>query len=179
VKRVVVVGTCGAGKSTLSRALAARLSVPYVELDALHHGPSWVPRHAFATDVDAATQAPCWVVDGNYGAVRDLLWSRADTIVWLDLPLWLVEWRVVRRSLARWINKTELWNGNREPGPLAWVDPEHPVRWAWKKHREYHVRYAERFADPAWSHAARVRLRTPTQVRAFLECRRTSTVGGE
>jgi hypothetical protein len=80
----------------------------------------------------------------------------------------LVEWRVVRRSLARWVRRTELYNGNREPSPLGWFDPEHPVRWSWKKHGEYRVRYADRFADPAWARVTRVRLRSRAEVSAFI-----------
>src|SRR5262245_50276342 len=98
MRKVVVVGNSGSGKSTLARALASRLGVAYIELDALHHGPGWTRRPTFVADVDAATLGSEWVVDGNYAAVRELLWSRADTIVWLDLSRWLTEWRVVRRS---------------------------------------------------------------------------------
>jgi adenylate kinase family enzyme len=163
-----VIGSSGSGKSTLARALAAATGAPLVELDALQHGPGWAPRATFAEDVDEATRGPMWIVDGNYGAVRELLWSRADAVVWLDLPRWLVEWRVVRRSAARWIERTELWNGNREPSPLRWLDPEHPIRWSWEKHHEYRTLYAGRFADPAWSHLARIRLRTRAEVLAFL-----------
>ena len=60
-------------------------------------------------------------------------------------------------------------NGNREPSPLAWLDPEHPVRWSWTKHAEYRARYAARFADAASSHLTRVRLGTPADVRAFMQ----------
>jgi adenylate kinase family enzyme len=170
MQRVLVVGSSGSGKTTLSLALAKRLGVPHVELDALRHGPNWVPRPTFAADVDRHTRAPSWIVDGNYAAVRDLLWSRADTIVWLDLPRLVVEWQVLRRSFHRWITRAELWNGCREPGPLGWLDQEHPVRWSWSKHAEYRARYAARFADPAWAaHLVRVRLRNRPMVRAFLE----------
>jgi adenylate kinase family enzyme len=166
--RILVVGASGSGKSTVARFLAARLGVPWVELDAIYHGADWAPRPTFTEDVDTATRGVAWVVDGNYAPVRELLWSRADAVVWLDLPRWLVEWRVVRRSLARWVMRTELWNGNREASPLGWLDPGHPVRWSWTKHAEYRVRYAARFTDPAWAHLLRVRLRTRAEVQAFM-----------
>lgn len=169
MRRVLVVGSCGSGKTTFARALSKRLSLPFVELDALFHGPAWTKRPSFERDVDEATRADGWVVDGNYRPIRDLLWSRADTIVWLDLPRWLAEVRVVRRSLVRWLARVELWNGNRESGPLHWIDDDHPIRWGWKKHAEYRSIYAERFADPAFAHVRKARLRSPAEVRAFLE----------
>jgi adenylate kinase family enzyme len=169
MQRVVIVGSSGSGKSTLARAIAARLRVPCIELDALQHGKNWTPRPTFAADVERFSREASWVADGHYADVRDLLWSRADTIIWLDLPRMLIEWRVVRRSFLRWALRIELWNGNREPSPLGWIDPEHPVRWSWTKHVEYSKRHAARFADPAWSHLTRIRLRTPREVRRFLD----------
>jgi adenylate kinase family enzyme len=168
MRRVLVLGSSGSGKSTLARAIAARLAVPHVELDALFHGPYWQTRPSFVDDVDQATRADAWVVDGNYRSVRELLWSRADTVVWLDLPRLLVEWQVVRRSFVRWAKREELWNGNREPSPIGWLNPEHPVRWSWSKHPEYRVVYGALFADPAYAHVRRVRLRSRAAVRSFL-----------
>ncbi|MCK9894160.1 adenylate kinase [Frankia sp. AgB32] len=165
MRRVLVIGTSGSGKSTLSRRLAAALAVPHVELDALNHGPDWVPRPEFAPDVDAATSAPAWVVDGNYSAVLDLVWSRADTVVWLDLPRWLVEWRLVRRTAGRLVLRRELWNGNRE----RWRDvprADHPIRWSWRKHPVYRVRYAERFAAESPDRVC-VRLVSPREAEAW------------
>lgn len=170
MQRVLVIGVSGSGKSTVARSLATQLHVPLVELDALLHGADWVERPTFVDDVDAATRASAWVTDGNYlDAVGDILWSRADTIIWLDFPRWLVEWQVVRRSFARWALRTELWNGNREPSPLAWLDPEHPVRWSWTEHAKYRMAYEARFADPAWEQLSRIRLRSRAEVRALVE----------
>lgn len=84
-----MVGNSGSGKSTLGAALAARLGVPYVELDSIFHQPGWaeLPRHEFRARVGALVGGDTWVIDGNYTAVRDLVWARADTVVWIDLPV--------------------------------------------------------------------------------------------
>jgi adenylate kinase family enzyme len=168
MRRVVIVGSSGSGKSTLARRVAERRGLRHVELDALFHGPSWTPRPSFVADVDRATAEDGWVVDGNYGPVRELVWARADTVVWLDLPRLQVELQVVRRSFVRWVRREELWNGNREPWPFKWLEPEHPVRWSWTKHAEYRERYAARFADAAFAHARCVRLRSRAAVEAFV-----------
>lgn len=84
LQRVVVVGMSGAGKSTVARRLALALGAPHVELDALFWGPEWEPRMPadFRRDVDAAAGGGRWIVDGNYGSVRHLVWPRATAIVW-------------------------------------------------------------------------------------------------
>ena len=84
--RVVVVGATGSGKSIFAQRLAARLGAEYVELDELFWEADWTEAapDVFRARVERATAGPRWVVAGNYGRVRDLLWPRADTVVWLD-----------------------------------------------------------------------------------------------
>lgn len=168
MRRVLVVGSSGAGKSTLARAIAARRGLRHIELDALFHGPGWTPRETFAEDVHAATEGDDWVADGNYAPVADRLWARADTVVWVDLPRLLVEAQVIWRSLLRWVRDEELWNGNRERGPIGWLDPEHPIRWSWNKFAGYEQRYGSKFADPAFAHVEKHRLKSRAEVARFL-----------
>src|SRR4051812_41036327 len=84
MKRVAVVGVTGSGKTTLSRHLAARLDLPWMELDALHWGPRWTVADSdvFRAEVARSVSGCRWVADGNYSKVRDLVWGRADTLVW-------------------------------------------------------------------------------------------------
>lgn len=135
VRRVLVAGSSGAGKTTLAAAVGAALGLPHVELDALFHGPGWVPRPSFRADVERLAASDHWVTEWQYDAVRDLLASRADLLVWLDLPRAVVVRQVARRTVVRRLRGSELWNGNREP-PLRTLltDPEHVVRWAWATH---------------------------------------------
>src|SRR5688572_30807780 len=90
--RVAVVGTSCSGKTTFARALAPRLGAPYTELDVLYWGPDWSPRplDEFRARVEAAVSTPSWVIDGNYSIVRDLVWGRATTLIWLDFPFSLI-----------------------------------------------------------------------------------------
>jgi adenylate kinase family enzyme len=131
-RRVLVAGCSGAGKSTVAAALAARLGLPHHELDALRHGPGWVPRPEFAADVAAFAATERWVTEWQGSEVRALLLGRADLVVWLDLPRWRVFTQLLRRTVRRRLRRVELWNGNVEP-PLWTVvtDPEHVLRWAW------------------------------------------------
>jgi shikimate kinase len=115
-RRVAIVGPSGSGKTTLGRRLAELLEVPHVELDALFWEPGWTPAPAdlFRSRVEAALAGEGWVVDGNYATVRDLTWGRAETLVWLDMPLRLVLPRVAKRTWRRARRREVLWNGNRE-----------------------------------------------------------------
>jgi hypothetical protein len=136
-------------------------------VDALFHGPSWTERPTFAQDVARVVATDRWVLDSvGYSAVRDLMWARADTLIWLDLPRWQVMLRVLRRSVWRGLRRTELWNGNRE-GLGAWKDSGHPVRWAWNEHATRRALIAARVADPRWAHLEVVHLRTAREARRW------------
>jgi len=171
--RVSVVGNSGSGKSTLGRALAARLGVAYVELDAVHHQRDWqpIPAAEFRERVDAATTTGGWVVDGNYSAVRDLVWARADTVVVLDLPRRTVMRQVIWRTLRRVALRVELWNGNRERWHNLFTrDPnESVIVWAWHRHSVYRERYLAMANDPMWRHLTFLRIRSRDDIRRLLD----------
>jgi adenylate kinase family enzyme len=173
VERVSVVGCSGAGKTTLGRRLAESLGVPFVELDGLVHQPGWtqLPMEELRARVRQVCAGDRWVVDGNYRSmVQDLVWGRADTVVWLDLPRWRVMGRVIPRTVRRGVLRQELWNGNREQlRNLFSPDPERSiVLWTLTRHRTYHERYAAAAADPALAHLRFVRLGSAAEVRRLL-----------
>ena len=156
MRRISVIGSSGAGKTTLSRALAEAIGGTHIELDALYHGPNWTPapNDEFHRQVGALAQNECWVVDGNYSAVRDLVWGAADTVVWIDLPRRTILPGLLRRTLTRMWNGTELWNGNRERF-RSLFDPRaenNVLLWMWTTHRASRRIYSAALADPRWSH---------------------------
>jgi adenylate kinase family enzyme len=172
MRRVSVVGISGSGKTTLARRLAAALEVPHVELDAIFHQPGWteLPVDEFRRRVGDEVAADGWVVDGNYRAVRDLVWAAADTVVWLDRPRAVVIRRLIARTARRSITREELWNGNRErPTGLLRRDPrENLVRWSWMKHAEYSERYAAAAADVGNRHLTFRRVTNDAEVDALV-----------
>jgi adenylate kinase family enzyme len=177
VRRVSVVGSSGSGKTKVARALAGRLGVPVLELDAVVHQPGWteMPTPEFREQVGAWVARDRWVVDGNYSSrVQDVVWSRADTVVWLDLPRPLVMTRLVRRTVGRVVLRRRLWNGNREPWSNLWSrDPQRSViAWAWSNYAPSRERYASAMTDTRWADLRFVRLRSRAEIRRFLLARR-------
>ena len=128
MQRVLVIGISGAGKSTFSRALAARTGLPLIHLDTEFWQPGWkiTPRQEWRAKVAQLVERESWIMDGNYGSSLDLRLPRADTVLWFDYPrhvcLRRVFWRIattygrVREDLA--------------PGCPEQLDPEF-LRFVW------------------------------------------------
>lgn len=172
MRRVSVVGTSGVGKSTFASSLARVLGVSFLELDSLQHQADWTPLpvEEFRARVALVAHGECWVIDGNYSRVQDLVWARADTVIWIDLPRLTVMRRIVWRTLRRVGGRVELWNGNRERWRNFFsLDKEESVIvWAWQTYAANRARYEEAMADPAHGHLRFVRLRSPAAARHFL-----------
>jgi adenylate kinase family enzyme len=154
--RVMVVGISGAGKSTFAERLAEGADLRMVELDLLNWGPNWYNRtaedpHAFLQAVDEATQGDDWVAAGGYSKTWPIIWSRAEHLVWLDLPLMQVMRQVIPRSLKRAFGDQEVFPGCYED-PTRLFRDDHPIRWAWKHHRGRREGIAEKLRDPAYTH---------------------------
>jgi adenylate kinase family enzyme len=172
-----MVGVSGSGKSTLGRDLAARLAVPYVELDAIFHQPNWtpLPEDQLRRRVAAIAAEDGWVIDGNYSAVRQLVWARADTVVWLDPPRRSVMRRIIWRTVRRAAGRVELWNGNRERWRNLFTldEQESVIAWAWRRYPTYRERYAAAARDPAYAHLTFVRVASRADVCQVLESARS------
>lgn len=161
--RIAIAGVTGAGKSTLARRIAKARDLPYRELDSLYHGPGWQPLSSFERDVQVLTAAPVWVVEWQYPAARPVIAARADTLIWLDLPIRVTLFRVFRRTVQRRIRREQLWNGNLEPPLLrAFVDRDHILRWALRTQRKLASRIPETILEHP--NLRVVRLRTQHQV---------------
>lgn len=165
--RITVVGTTGSGKTTLAGQLAKALDLPHFELDAINWQPGWVSLNdtdepEFIRRIDAAISCPAWVMAGGYSNVRDRIWTRATHVVWLDYSRSVIMRRVIWRSVARALDRRELWpgTGNRENAAM-WLRADHPIRWAWDTYHRRRTEFTARFADARFAHLVKHRLATP------------------
>ena len=172
-KRVVVIGVTSSGKSTLAATLAKLYDLQYIELDALNWEPNWqnAPLDVFRSRVETATQAEKWIVAGNYHVVRDLIWPRAEAVLWLDYPLTIVLGQLTRRTFQRWWSQELLWGTNREPlwKHLKFWSTDSLYHWLfktyWRRKREFTIL----FSQPEYQHLKLIRFTHPRETKAWLE----------
>lgn len=155
----------------MAAQLAQCLQAPHVELDALHWLPDWqeCPPDVFRERAAAALAGESWVVDGNYGKVRDIVWKRADTLVWLDYPLLLVLWRLLRRTIRRIRSQELLWGTNRESWRDQFISRHSLFLWVLKAQPRHRRDYPVLLARPEYRHLRCIRLTSPRAAQHWLE----------
>jgi len=101
MRRIIVVGSQGSGKTNLALKLGRKLWLPVVHLDVLYWRPGWKASDtaSFRVHVTDAIAGDEWIVDGSFsGLAFDLTLARAETLVVIDRPRWLCQWRILLRS---------------------------------------------------------------------------------
>ena len=168
--RINVIGTSGSGKTTVARAVADVLDIKHIELDALHWQENWTetPSEEMRVVIEEATRVGSFVVDGNYSKLRDIVWPRCDTVVWLDYSFARVFSQLIARTVRRVVNRQVLWNGNRERWRSAVFSKDSILLWAiqthWRRKRSNPISLAR----PEAEHLQVVRLRSRRQTRQWL-----------
>ncbi len=168
--RILIIGTSCAGKSAFARALGSQTGLRVIELDALYWGPQWMPREVaeFRRLVADATAGDAWIVVGNYGTVRDVLWPRATTAIWLNYPFLTVFWRALRRTIRRTLTREELWNGNRESLRRSFFSRESILWWIITTHRRRREEFSQLRARNEYPSLTWIEFLHPTDAVAYL-----------
>jgi adenylate kinase family enzyme len=99
MKKILIIGSGGAGKSTFARRLGAILNLEVIHLDSVYWRPGWVepPKAEWRKTVEGLLARDSWILDGNYSGTLDLRLEACDTVIFLDLPRLICLWRVVKR----------------------------------------------------------------------------------
>jgi adenylate kinase family enzyme len=171
MQRIAIVGTTASGKTTLARQIAAKLNIPRVELDSLHWQANWIPfpTDVFREKVSRATDGDCWITDGNYSKARDIVWGRADTLIWLAYPLPTILYRLTKRTLHRVITREKLWGTNTERWQNAFLSHDSLYIWVFKTYWRHRREYPELLQQPEYAHLQLIRLNSPRESERWLK----------
>lgn len=169
-KRIVIIGTSGSGKTTLAHHLAAKLGIPHVEIDALNWGPNWTQAtpEQLRERVEQALAGDNWVVDGNYSRVRQYIWSRATTLIWLNYSLPIIMTRLVKRTSRRVFSREELWSGNRENLKTTLFTKDSILWWALTTYKRRRRDYPVLLAKPENAHLQVFQFQSPRATDRWL-----------
>jgi adenylate kinase family enzyme len=164
MKRVVVIGSGGSGKSTFSQRLGEATGLPVIHLDKLFWKPNWTrtPADQWVQIVRGETEKPEWIMDGNFGGTREIRMRAADTIILLDMPRWLCMYRILMRVLI-------YWNGTRPDmaeGCNERFDREF-IMWVWNYRKDSRKRALRELESQAGKDI--ILLKSRRDVAGFLE----------
>jgi adenylate kinase family enzyme len=164
MQRVLVIGSGGAGKSTLARRLAERTGLPLVHLDAVYWRAGWVetPKQEWASTVETMLAEERWIMDGNFGGTLERRLEACDTVVFLDMPRLLCLWRVLARRVRM--------HGRSRPDMAAGCEERISwefLGWIWTYPAERRPKILDRLARLRAEQRAVV-LRSPREVERFL-----------
>ncbi|HKG12138.1 MAG TPA: DNA topology modulation protein [Pyrinomonadaceae bacterium] len=165
MRRVLVIGSGGAGKSTFAERLGGRTGLPVIHLDSLFWRAGWqeTPRDEWAARVDELLKGGEWIMDGNYGGTLERRLAACDTVVFLDLPRALCLWRIIRRSMRyRGRTRPDMAEGCHERMTREFV------RWVWDYPRTRRPGVLKKLGEMREGQKV-FRLRSRREVMRFLE----------
>lgn len=171
-KRINVIGTSGSGKSTFSRQLSARLSVPYISIDEIFWERNWTepPDDRFFPKLEAALDKESWVLDGNYDRTRAIKWRNVQLIIWLDYTFSRTLWQVTLRSIKRARSREELWpnTNNRESIYKSFFTRQSIIWWMIKSYGQNRRRYSQLLSEQQGKTPQIIRVRCPKEAANLL-----------
>ena len=174
-QRILVIGNSCSGKSTLGGFLASTLEVPFIELDALNWEENWVSLTEKNPDklisrFKKATSGDSWIVAGSYTEFsKKTFWDKLETIIWLDLPLYQLVWRMLLRSWNRWRTKELLWGKNYENfwSQMMFWRSDSLFSWIVNQHQPKRKEMLQNQISFQWRHIRFLRLCSSTEIYRF------------
>ena len=169
--KINIIGTSGSGKSTFSKQIAQKLNIPHIELDALFWKENWTPSsdQEFFTKIEKAINCENWVLDGNYDRTQDLKWEKVDKIIFLDLPFYLILFRIIKRSFIRSLTRKILWAGNQENIFKHLLTKDSLILWVIKTFQKNRREYSFLENSNEIPNINFIRLKSKRQLKAFYE----------
>jgi adenylate kinase family enzyme len=171
MNRIVIIGTTGSGKTTLGENLGRVLAIQPTDLDALNWENDWqaAPPETFEQRVTDVVNRERWIISGNYSRVRDLIWSQADTIIWLDYPFHVNLWRLSKRTWGRVTGKKLLWNTNNRETWGRIIGKDSIIRWFFQTYNRRKRETPLLLAQPEYQHIQVIHHQHPRDTERFLK----------
>ena len=165
MKKILVIGSGGAGKTTFAAQLGQMLGIEVIHLDSLYWKSGWVemPKPEWKTLVEQLVGRESWVMDGNYSGTIDVRFQACDTVIFLDLPRLVCLWRVFKRFLKyRNVNRPDMPVGCEEKLSLEFV------LWIWNYPNETRPKIVKMLGERPQGRQL-IRLRSRAEIKTFLE----------
>ena len=131
-KKIQIMGWSGSGKTTLAQKLSDKLAIQHYELDAIAFLPGWKikQKQEIIKEIQPIVSQDSWILCGDYvGRLDGYTIKHAETILLLNYPFWLSQWRVIKRSMRRSLSKQLIWGTNRESFFKFWFSPSKSLLW--------------------------------------------------
>jgi adenylate kinase family enzyme len=164
MRKVLVIGPGGAGKSTLARQLGVLLRIEVIHLDKFYWHPGWVetPKSEWPKTIEELVRRDAWIMDGNYSGTLDIRFKACDTLIFLDMNRMLCLWRVLKRAMM-YRNRSR---PDMAEGCPEMLSPEF-ILWIWNYRRETRPQIV-RMLESNPEEKKIVWLRSPSEVKRFL-----------
>ncbi|MBN8827734.1 MAG: AAA family ATPase [Sphingobacteriia bacterium] len=169
MKRIVIIGTSGCGKTTLAKKLGKIINIPYYDMDDYYWLPNWVVRDSeeFPKIIDAITQNPSWIICGNYSKVNNITWEKADTIIWLDYNIFRCLYQALKRSVKNIIYSRPLCGGNYENIRHTFFSKKSIILWILTTYKKRKATYTLAFNNQI-PNKTYLRFNNPNKTRVWL-----------
>lgn len=171
MKRIMIVGTAGSGKTSLAKSLSQKLLLPHYELDSFYWLPNWQirPHNEFKKLVQETIAKDKWIICGDNTELRAITWAKTDTVIWLDYSFCRCFWQALKRSLINIIKHRPCCNGNYESFSRLLFSKNSILLWVIKGYRKKKKRYPLLIKDPAYKYITFIHLRSPKETKKWLE----------
>jgi adenylate kinase family enzyme len=164
MRKVLVIGSGGAGKSTFAKELGKILDIEVIHLDSLYWNPGWVetPKAEWKAVVEGVVAQDSWIMDGNYSGTLDLRFAACDTVVFLDIDRLTCLWRVIKRAVKYWgRSRPDMAQGCPERLSLEFI------LWIWNYKKRTHPKIVSRLEENSQGKEI-IWLRSGAEVERFL-----------
>ena len=144
LKRIIIVGNCSSGKTRLAINISEILNIAHFELDNFRWKPNWqkAPIEEYKEKSIKAASLESWVMDGNCDGIKEQIFTRATTMIWLNYPLYYVFFRALKRTIKRVITKERFFANNYETFKHAFLCSESVLLQILQKHSKRRKEYS-------------------------------------